>query len=244
MENENSSVNQDIKSKLVARDVYCHVGSLMEDRGEEFHVGSLMEDRGEEFQEELYACDNFSLIRDHNYTLDGEDKWFSGSSSERDELVTELEEKRDELDPKSKDYDEKFEMYLNAIEALNDAEEESAEIYEWWAVSSWLAGKLQAEGEVIYEAGLTQVWGRQSSGQAILLDGVISDIAKGMCILEGQENDWSKQGLIENNAQELFSSAKQLLEYYGDTLADQPNGLEDILSQFKVVVENIEGVKA
>ena len=37
------------------------------------------------------------------------------------------------------------------------------------------------------------VWGRGSTGQAILLDWVVAQIAIEMEILEGQANDWSKK---------------------------------------------------
>ena len=53
---------------------------------------------------------------------------------------------------------------------------ETHEVYEHWLVSSWLARKLAAEGEVVGEfAGLT-IWGRCATGQAIYMDGVIETI--------------------------------------------------------------------
>lgn len=48
------------------------------------------------------------------------------------------------------------------------------EIYEWWAVSGYLARKLEAAGEVVLEG---EIWGRQGSGQAISMDGVIRGFA-------------------------------------------------------------------
>lgn len=51
------------------------------------------------------------------------------------------------------------------------------EVYEHWIVTSWLARKLAACGEITGEfAGLT-IWGRCTTGQAICLDGVIQSIA-------------------------------------------------------------------
>jgi len=66
------------------------------------------------------------------------------------------------------------------------------EIFEHWTVSRYLADQLEARGERILRNffGLT-VWGRGTTGQAILLDGVISDICEGMEILEGQRNEWT-----------------------------------------------------
>lgn len=52
------------------------------------------------------------------------------------------------------------------------------EVYEHWAVTDWLADKLEAEGEKVDRgfAGLP-VWARTTTGQAIYADGVIEAIA-------------------------------------------------------------------
>lgn len=55
---------------------------------------------------------------------------------------------------------------------------EYPEIYEYWAISTWLADKLEAKGEVIFEMLDFVVWGRQCTGQAIYMDEVIQDIAE------------------------------------------------------------------
>ena len=73
-----------------------------------------------------------------------------------------------------------------------EPESEPQEILEWWIVTEWLAKKLLAHNEPILEWGNNWYWGRTCSGQAILLDGVISEIAEEMEILEGQKYDWSK----------------------------------------------------
>lgn len=55
------------------------------------------------------------------------------------------------------------------------------EVYEHWAVSTWLAEKLQAAGERIDTdfAGLN-VWARTTTGQAISIDAVIERITREM----------------------------------------------------------------
>ena len=53
---------------------------------------------------------------------------------------------------------------------------EPREIFEWWLVSGWLAGKLEDAGEIVLHG---QYWGRQCTGQAIKMDGYMLDIAKG-----------------------------------------------------------------
>lgn len=50
------------------------------------------------------------------------------------------------------------------------------EIYEYWAVSSWLARRLRDAGEGVADLGGMHVWGRCITGQAISMDGVIRRI--------------------------------------------------------------------
>ncbi len=54
---------------------------------------------------------------------------------------------------------------------------EPAEPLEWWAVSSWFADKLRAEGECILDNDYGTWWGRTFSGESVVLDGVIQRIA-------------------------------------------------------------------
>lgn len=64
------------------------------------------------------------------------------------------------------------------IEFLKDNYEQP-EVYEYWLVSGWLAGKLRDQGEVIIDDYIA-IWGRSTTGQAIYLDGVIQQIAKNL----------------------------------------------------------------
>ena len=66
----------------------------------------------------------------------------------------------------------------------DNAGEGWAEVYEWWIVSSWLAEKLEARGHVLFD---DEVWGREATGQAILLDGVIRDICRELGWLDDAE---------------------------------------------------------
>ena len=59
-----------------------------------------------------------------------------------------------------------------------DDDGEYPEIYEFWSITEWLAEKLEEKEEITFEYLDFIVWGRQATGQAILLDGVIQDIAK------------------------------------------------------------------
>jgi hypothetical protein len=63
---------------------------------------------------------------------------------------------------------------------LEREQEEGDEVYEHWIVDRWFAEKLAARDEVIFEFMGMTIWGRTCTGQAILLDGVISDIWKSL----------------------------------------------------------------
>lgn len=65
--------------------------------------------------------------------------------------------------------------------AAHDIEPHEWEVYEHWAVSTWLAEKLQAAGERVDTdfAGLN-VWARTTTGQAISIDSVIERITRDM----------------------------------------------------------------
>lgn len=52
------------------------------------------------------------------------------------------------------------------------------EVFEWWVVCGWLADDLEEAGEVILEYAGSIWWGRQCTGQAIKLDGVMQNIAR------------------------------------------------------------------
>lgn len=88
-------------------------------------------------------------------------------------------------------YQDELWPVLSQYEQSKDGEDIEREAYEHWVVSDWLADKLEAHGEMIIKdfLGLT-IWGRATTGQAILLDHVISVICENMEILEGQVNEW------------------------------------------------------
>lgn len=52
------------------------------------------------------------------------------------------------------------------------------EIFEWWLVSKWLATELSKQGEPILTTAYGSYWGRTCTGQSIILDGTIQEIAK------------------------------------------------------------------
>jgi hypothetical protein len=52
------------------------------------------------------------------------------------------------------------------------------EIFEWWLVSNWLAGELDALGCPVLRNDYGNWWGRTCTGQAILMDGTLQDVAR------------------------------------------------------------------
>ena len=70
-------------------------------------------------------------------------------------------------------YDNIENLYTQA-----DGEEEPQEIYEWWQVSDWLYSQLNDLGEPILSTNYGFYWGRTCTGQSIILDGTIQEIAK------------------------------------------------------------------
>ena len=57
------------------------------------------------------------------------------------------------------------------------AQENPAEVLEWWRVSSWLCARLAEIGEVTIDNGYGHWWGRTCSGQAYIMDGTLQAIA-------------------------------------------------------------------
>ena len=55
---------------------------------------------------------------------------------------------------------------------------EPQEIYEWWQVTGYLYRQLLANGEPVLNCNYGYFWGRTTTGQAIKLDGVITNIQR------------------------------------------------------------------
>lgn len=58
----------------------------------------------------------------------------------------------------------------------NSLDWEYNEACEFWAVTGWLAAKLQAKGEVVREVCGMAVWGRCTTGQSVSMDWVIQEV--------------------------------------------------------------------
>lgn len=52
------------------------------------------------------------------------------------------------------------------------------EIFEWWLVDSYLLNKLEELNEPVLRTEYEDYWGRTTTGQSIMMDGVIREIVK------------------------------------------------------------------
>ena len=167
--------NQEIKRKLVDREVIYNVNELMDELSRT-HVDDFLEKfHGYDYEEPVrYHIENdMTVVEAKDWLIDDWGKMpYAGNA--KDQLKKYLDE------------NDKYNEFADS----EGIEGDPIEIYEYYIVTEWFGRKLQNYGEIVEEFfGLT-VWGRQCTGQAILLDGVIDKIANDMEILVGQENEW------------------------------------------------------
>jgi hypothetical protein len=71
-------------------------------------------------------------------------------------------------------------LFDDELRELVSDNAEPAEIFEWWAVTDWLADKLDSIGEPVLSNSYGRWWGRTCSGQSLIMDGTLQLIAKGI----------------------------------------------------------------
>jgi hypothetical protein len=192
----NSNVNQEIKGQFIGIHVHANVNQLIE-----FILSATSQHNFKDAPFTFDDIENFYSYPEWSGKVLGENLYFGGGSeddknnflAEFERLEQETEElfEAEEISEVTKD--KNLEAIQEAKEEIEALETEPAEVYEWWLVSDYLGEKLRQEGQVILEDGNNFYWGRQTTGQAILLDGVISRITSGMEILDGQPNSWAKK---------------------------------------------------
>lgn len=158
----NSTVNQSIKEKFVRREVVQNVNELMQ------HL-IQSEDKGDYYDEIMNVCSTPDYENAAEY-----EGWILNEDTEQYEKEGEentYETAQEVCENENIDYD-----YIEA--------------YEFWSVTDYLAKKLEEKGEMVEEIFGLNVWGRCTTGQAILLDHVISVICEDMEILQGQKYSW------------------------------------------------------
>ena len=88
------------------------------------------------------------------------------------------------------DIDERIAELEGCLPGIENARGEMQEICEWIHVSNYLHDKLREKGHPVWNDSNVYVWGRTSTGQAVLFDDVISEICNNIEIFEGQKNEW------------------------------------------------------
>lgn len=182
LKNGNNNVNQEIKGKFINQHVNMCLSYLME----ELFKASQYVDRNTADLPNYEDVENLYFYPEYN----GTHAQFDGGSYE--ELQTEIERLKDLMLECTEDKDDIISQIEDEIQALEDLESEPQEVYEWWAVSEYLFEKLKAQGAPVLEYANMYIWGRCTTGQAILLDYAITKICAEMEILEGQSNSWAK----------------------------------------------------
>lgn len=184
-----STTNQRIVGKLVEREVIacasfmvsecyaaqCQHGAFPEEFFEDLFRGAP--DYEEECREngwhEITEADQKHLEEEGMTSLEASDLTFINPGDNEESEANSWEELAEEQG------------------LADDARDNAPEVLEHWIVTPWAARKLAEHGEATGELFDFHIWGRTTSGQAILLDSVWCDIAKEMEILEGQRNSWA-----------------------------------------------------
>jgi len=188
----NSSDNQRIKGQFIETHVNVNVGQMVE-----FILSS------QDYYLKPFDFDdikNMYILKEWSDTLQGETITFNGGSQEDKcnflEEFERLEGATEDLFNEKGISEETHDRNMSIIDASRDdflestEDEEAQDVMEWWSCSSYLIGKLSEMNEpVITEEN---IWGRCTSGQAILLDYCITKVCADMGILHGQENSWAK----------------------------------------------------
>lgn len=201
--NHTSMTNQRICSRLVEREVYYCVSSLVSHFAEN-HDAINGSDYTEDDVYALLSCDDWQTAwEESGYTLheDSTGDLYALTEADAARLAActtfdpdefdELDEARDDIITDGEAVDCDSDDWKGLCEAVG-IDPETREAYEHRIVSDWLARRLSERGEITGELfGLT-IWGRCCTGQAIHLDSVIGEIAEEMGILDGQEHSWAE----------------------------------------------------
>ena len=169
--NYNSIKNQEIKAKFVGQNVIHDAGEM---------VWELQ--NNEQFRDEIF--EKFYSTPDWEFMAD-----ICTNNIDKIDLKT----LKTHFDVENVNEIDSEDLWNYCDRVFSGVAEEYyyLEPYEFWIVDSWFGDKLKEKGEIVADFLGFTIWGRCTSGQAILLDGVISRICEDLEILEGQENEWN-----------------------------------------------------
>ena len=186
----NSTKNQEIKGKIVAREVLACFSYEMDaifKASAENHTDLPVFENVENMyyfdtENVIYAIENNADFEEIKALANNPDTYNRRMKTEGDVNVFLYSLEDDELEEVAN------ELGIDIDDDINKPHE----IFEWWIITEYFYRKLKEKGYPVLEFGNNCYWGRCCTGQAILLDCVISDICKELEILEGQKYDWSK----------------------------------------------------
>jgi hypothetical protein len=192
--NYNSTNNQHVLRKLVEREIIACQSYLVTellkhhyDEAEWINEYTDNSEEIEELQEEETRYRRAVVLAEIKIDVYSEE--LQEAIDDNNNLIQEeIKNKIDILTSGIANIKNRVEGIEETIYSLQIEEEIPKEIYEWWLVTSWFEDKLKEKGEVFLELFGETWWGRQCTGQAILLDYVIGRIGEDIEILEGQSN--------------------------------------------------------
>ena len=180
-QNYNSSKNQRIKERFVGQHIIYNVSYMISELvknaeiSEEENLYDLMSQEDWETPVDYYIENNMTITECMQWIQMDSAIGLPYTGNAKKQLVRYLED------------EEKYQEFAESY----DIDPEQVEAYEHWIVSSYLKDKLAEKGKMTGDVLGLDIWGRTTTGQAILLDLVISEICSDMNILEGQSNEWS-----------------------------------------------------
>lgn len=194
-----SSVDRSIKEKFVGIHVLANVNTM---------VRELIEARKYDID---LGFDLFEGITPTGYSEHFKKNLYQ---DEAEEKIEELENKIEDIESiiefyesdilQNKNISNKKIVTGNAlIDKLQEIKDELEtmdfenypKVFEYYLVSDYLANKLKEKNNIIVTDYNNPIWGRETSGQTILFDAVISEICYEMEILEGQQNSWENHNI-------------------------------------------------
>jgi len=196
----NSPENQEIKHYYVDRNVIMNAYSIVDELT-----------KAHELNPDL-GFDPFEYMQPYK-EVNGEiyyDDEFSAKLEELQEKLLDVEKEIEELDFADEDLEDELsqpdrtkrrallalkDALIEELIAMEDAEEEWPEVLEWRFVTGYMARNLEQYGEVVIWRYGFPLWGRQTSGQSIVLDYVVSKICEDLGLLV-EDKDSRKQSML------------------------------------------------
>ena len=192
---------EEIAERLADRDILCCDSSLVDDMLRAASSGELPGDMMREWDYsevtntepdpsdwDLEQCREY--LDDHGIDYPDDNPWPCGEDmqEERDRLIEMIEtddedagrfasmslnDLKDILIRQIEEDDDRIDAWREAVR--DNAE--SAEIYEWYRVTKYLANRLEEIGECTLSNSYGEWWGRCATGQNLIMDGVLQRVA-------------------------------------------------------------------